>query len=970
MKQRIELLGTINIETEAHPSPLMKNAKGCALLTYLILTRTTQPREVIANLLWKSGSTAKSLKNLRTLLPHMRRWLPGLVVTRQTLTYTPEPEVFIDIWALQAALAQDDISQLDKALLLYKGDLLDTFYLTDALYFNEWLTIERENLRQSIILAYQRLCTAYAQQQQWQKGVAAAQRWLTLDPLDEEAVRYVMQFLAASGQIIVALQQYEHSRQHLWQELAVDPAPATIALAQKLSELKEKTSEGLMWDHIVGAQVTWPAADAPAEPGPLPKNAILPYQRNNDFVGRRTILLELAARLLPKSSVTSTNRVVAVTGMGGLGKTQVAVEFAYRYGRYFPGGVYWLSFAEAENVVAEVAGIGGERGMGLYRDSEQLTLTEQVGRVQKAWQEAIPRLLIFDNCEDETLLATWLPKTGGCRVLLTSRRGSWARELGVTIRPLAILSPTSSIALLQQLTPRVSETDAAAIAAEVGYLPLALHLAGGFLRRYRTVTATHYLKQLPSQGLLDHPSLLGRGSNYSPTGHELNVARTFALNFEQLDISHEVDNRSQQLLLRAACYAPGEPISHKLLLASMMTDEADIEQLLLTEDALARLVSLGFLEDDGETVVLHRLLAAFVVKMVDDDTQTAVAHTIHQTIDHYREQTGSLFFLPLPLSHLRYITDTLLVKEDLIAANLANLLGLHFSFVSNYQEAEDYFQKGLAIYEQQYGHNHPETAICFNHFGILHGARGDFYQARLAYEKVVAIREQVFGIHDPQTAVALNNLGYILIRQGDYDMAQTYLAKALTISEQIGATHIPRTAIFVNNLGLALMYAERYEEAATLMARGLTIREDTLGREHPYTAVSLHNLGKLHLAQKNFKQAQTYLEEALTIQKQVLGHNHYHTARSLHMLGCLFMAQNDYSQAHPYLEQAQHMQTVTLTANHPEKGLTLKDLADWHQAMGQEQQAQLYYKQALAILQPALVPAHPYLQQIQQQITI
>ena len=594
MKQRIELLGTLHIETEGEPSALMKNAKGCALLTYLILTRTTQSREVVANLLWEPSSSSKPLKNLRTLLPHMRRWLPGLVVTRQAITYTPGPEVFIDVLTLEAALAQDDLLKLDETLHLYKGNLLDTFYLADTLHFNEWLTIERENLRQRVILAYQRLCTFYATQQMWLKGVATAQRWLALDTLDEEALRQVMQFLAASGQVSVAIQQYRHSRQRLWDELAVEPGPATVALAQQLSQLKKEKGDGLMWDHIVGAQITWPATDEIAEPGPLPKNTILPYQRNDDFVGRRKMLLELATHLLPQTPVTSTNRVVAITGMGGLGKTQLAVEFAYRYGRYFPGGVYWLSFAEAENVVAEVAGIGGERGMSLYRDSEQLTLTDQVGRVQKAWQETIPRLLIFDNCEDETLLATWLPKTGGCRVLLTSRRGSWARGLGVVIRPLTTLSPTSSVALLQQLAPKISEADATAIAAQVGHLPLALHLAGGFLRRYATVTATHYLNQLRHHGLLDHPSLRGRGSTYSPTGHELDVARTFALNFDQLNMTDEVDNCSQQVLLRAASCAPGEPLSHKLLLSLMVTDKADIEELLLAEDALARLVSLGF----------------------------------------------------------------------------------------------------------------------------------------------------------------------------------------------------------------------------------------------------------------------------------------------------------------------------------------------------------------------------------------
>ncbi len=112
------------------------------------------------------------------------------------------------------------------------------------------------------------------------------------------------------------------------------------------------------------------------------------------------------------------------------------MEFCYRYGRYFPGGVFWLNFDEAENVAEEVAAVGSERGLGLFRETEKLTLTDQIGRVQRAWQEPVPRLLVFDNCEDEALLGRWLPVTGGCRVLLTCRQSEWAPELEIrTVRP-------------------------------------------------------------------------------------------------------------------------------------------------------------------------------------------------------------------------------------------------------------------------------------------------------------------------------------------------------------------------------------------------------------------------------------------------------------------------------------------------------------------------------------------------------
>ena len=208
----------------------------------------------------------------------------------------------------------------------------------------------------------------------------------------------------------------------LWEELGVEPDDATRDLAEQLATLAQqhpelqlaKSLEVPVWD-----------GDALPELASLPMHSIVPYQRNNDFVGRTADLLALGTKFLLGDTTS-----VVVTGIGGVGKTQVAVEFAFRFGRYFPGGVYWLSFAQADSVAQEVASIGGARGMGLFQDAEQLTLAEQVGRVQQAWQAMTPRLLIFDNCEEEALLEKWLPVSGGCRILVTATAWRLVTRIG------------------------------------------------------------------------------------------------------------------------------------------------------------------------------------------------------------------------------------------------------------------------------------------------------------------------------------------------------------------------------------------------------------------------------------------------------------------------------------------------------------------------------------------------------------
>ena len=117
--------------------------------------------------------------------------------------------------------------------------------------------------------------------------------------------------------------------------------------------------------------------------------------------------------------------------------------------------------------------------------------------------------------------------------------------------------------------PELDKNQATAISSELGYLPLALHLAGSFLARYnKSVTPQEYLTQLKELSL-EHSSLQGRGESYSPTAHEAHIERTFALSYEKLDISNEIDRIALLILERAACFAPGEPVPKGLLFKTL-----------------------------------------------------------------------------------------------------------------------------------------------------------------------------------------------------------------------------------------------------------------------------------------------------------------------------------------------------------------------------------------------------------------
>jgi hypothetical protein len=321
-------------------------------------------------------------------------------------------------------------------------------------------------------------------------------------------------------------------------------------------------------------------------------------------------------------------------------------------------------------VPAEVAACGrpGEEGF---------KLETQIRRVLSAWQSELPRLLVFDNCEDETLLTKWRPPTGASRVLVTSRRQRWDPSLSVDALPLGVLDRQESISLIRKLAPTIDEAAAAAIAQELGDLPLALHLAGSFLNRYGDGVAPRtYLQQLQDQTLLEHDSLKGRGLRVSPTEHELQVAKTFALSYDRLNPEDETESIALALLARAACFAPGAPIPKALLFKTLDNENRPIDPLDL-QDGLSRLLDVGLLESEKEgALVLHRLLAVYVKNVSVKDTnapsdvETALLDEANR-INNSGLPAGLIVWQP----HLRFVTDQAIKKKTKQALLFAIRLG-------------------------------------------------------------------------------------------------------------------------------------------------------------------------------------------------------------------------------------------------------------------------------------------------------
>jgi tetratricopeptide (TPR) repeat protein len=653
----------------------------------------------------------------------------------------------------------------------------------------------------------------------------------------------------------------------------------------------------------------------PAPTPDLPPTSRMLLSRNPQFVGREQDLRNLAlviADLQPTVIVSA-----VATGIGGIGKTSIAVEFVYRYGCYFAGGVFWIGCADPAAIASEVVACALTMGLPVA----ELPLDDQVAAVRRAWQEPLPRLLIFDNCEDPQLLATWIPTVGGCRVLVTARRGEWSTGSWV---PIGVLARSDSITLIQTLAPHVALADADAVAEAVGDLPLALHLAGSYLARVRGhETPPQYLERLVAVEILDHPAFVGRALRAGealPTKHEQDVARTFALSFEQLDLEDRVDRLAHHFLMCLACLAPGELVPQELLWAMLPAGSDSLDGV----DALDRGILLGLVERNRDAMVrIHRLIHLYlgrslsltlVVDLVED---ILIARTSDLNRVAYPPAMNAL------MPHLRWCSRAAAIRTDERMAALLNETGMALVVQGQYAAAEPLLRRALSIREMTLGSTHPTTAWSIHNLAYLMESQGQYHVAEPLYLQARTIWEATLSPDHPTIAMNLHNLAVLFRAQGRYEEAEPLAQRALTIRETVFGPSHPTTAWSLNNLAALFRVQGRYEDAEPLVQRALAIREAVFGPHHPITAWSLHNLAGVLKGRHQYGTAESCYRRALLIWEEALGSEHPTTAWGLITLADLLNEQGQWVEAEALVRRTLAIHERVLGSWHPDTARSL-----------------------------------------------
>ena len=603
-------------------------------------------------------------------------------------------------------------------------------------------------------------------------------------------------------------------------------------------------------------------------PGPLPACSRIPFPRNDCFTGRKTDLKALADSLIGQGKSAAVGQTAAVIpGLGGLGKTALAVEFAHRYGKFFPGGVFWLHAASDDSISADIADCGLHMGIQPWPDKQP----EQVAAVLRTWADGARRLVVLDNVEEASILLKWMAEIRGPALLVTGRRHDWPRELGLAVHRLGLFSPGEARALLRKLAPRLKDApdvDLDKISERLGHLPLAVDLAGRYLHGRPGLTPQGYLAELAeAESALEHTSLKD-WVIAEEVSHAASLAAAFGMSYGRLKPDDATDALAMRLFAAAGYCAPNVPIPRDIFRA-LAGDDAKADH------AVARLADLGLLSPGETGPAIHPLTAEFARRVGSGDALAQMADVL-RTLTYQANETGlPQRFVPLR-AHVETAARAAEGTDPASAATLWNNLGYHLKMVAEYEVAVQHFRRALAIDEKVYGPDHPEVATDLNNLGLVLQAMGDYSGARDHYERALAIDQKVYGPDNLVVATALNNLGSVLQAMGDLPTARDYHERALRIFEEVlGAEH-PNVATLLNNLGLVLYATGDYPRARDHFVQVLAILEKTLPSEHPYVASTLNNLGGVLQAMGDNPRARDHYERALAILEKTLPPGHPH----------------------------------------------------------------------------------------------
>ncbi|GCE32070.1 hypothetical protein KDA_75540 [Dictyobacter alpinus] len=658
----------------------------------------------------------------------------------------------------------------------------------------------------------------------------------------------------------------------------------------------------------------------------------MPYQRNALFTGRDELLRQLH-HALNKNALVALTQPQALCGLGGIGKTQTVIEYAYRYCNDYDV-VFWIKTDTRENVLSDMLHIATLLELP-ERSAQDSSLI--VAALKKWLQTHKDWLLIFDNADDLTFVRDALPATYEGHVLLTTRAQAMGRlahrldveEMSEEIGALFILRRSGRISSEGGMDD-ASEVDRLAardLVRELGGLPLALDQAGAYMEE-SSCSITEYLQLYRKESL----ALLARRGGIV-NDHPAPVSTTWSISFTEVESLQP----AAADLLRVCAFLDPDAIPEELVVEGAGELGPRLVSVaanpLLLHQAIASLWKYSLIRRtvDAKMLSLHRL-----VQLVQKETMDAaerktwaerVVRAVHRVFPA-RIDVSSWHVCQRLLAQAQ-VCALLIEQEQFTFAEAAQLLNQAAYYLrerARYSEAEELYRKALEIREQLVGPLHLDVAQSNYNLARLYFDIARYEEAEALYRRALEIRRHLLGPDHILVAQTLNSQALTLWGGGtQYEYAEQLYAQALEIFDRTVGHEHQLTAHAMNNLALLYETLERKEEAEQLHLQVLAIRERLLPGVHLDTAQSLQNLAYIYVSlqkREKYPDAERLFFRSLEIREQLLGPDHPQTARSLNNLALLYEAQDRYEEAKPLYQRALEIREKALGSENQKTKVT------------------------------------------------
>ncbi|KAJ4294113.1 hypothetical protein N0V90_007803 [Kalmusia sp. IMI 367209] len=694
---------------------------------------------------------------------------------------------------------------------------------------------------------------------------------------------------------------------------------------------------------------------------------IVPFERNVRFTGRESELAELQNMLFTNNQFTK----AAISGLGGVGKTQLVLEFLYRLRekhKYY--SAIWIHATSMESLdqgyhaVAQQFGIRGSGGedTDVKKTVQDFLSGESAGH----W------VMIFDNADDINMwidkpnskaqqsirLIDYIPRSNNGRVIFTTRD----RKVGVKLAHQNVIempqmTEITATRMLRNFLIRKdlvdsSPSDTKAVLAWLTYLPLAITQAAAYINQ-NGITIADYLVLVGCQEQ-EIVELLTEEFENDARYPEIkkSVATTWLISFRQI----------QQ----------NDPLAANYMSFMACVDHKDVPQLLLPPgpsrkketDSIGTLSAYSFITRRSEDLALdmHRLVHLTVRNWLRNEGTLAewtrrACSRLEEVFPDHEHRNRAVWRMYIP--HARHVLESnLIAGDDARRIDLEWKIAMCYYSDGRFDNAEAFFREVMEHRTNVLGAEHSDTLKSIAKLALTYHAQSRFQESKVLGLRAMEAQKRVLGEEDPETLATMSHLAMTYSDLSQWKEAEELELQTMKLRIRVLGGEHPDTLVGLSNLVYLYNCQGSWKKAEELGEQVISARKKVLGIDHPDTLLSVGNLAHTYNNQGRYRDAEKLLVEVMNGRIRVLGKNHPHTLSGMSNLGVSYHNQGRLDEAEALQSQVVEARKALLGLEHFSTLTSMAHLSSTYHNQGRLTEAEKLGLQVMESRKKVLGPEH------------